>query len=73
MRPHGDSAVVAMGDLVLTEAEYNRVIQRLQKGGVEQTAIHKHLLETEPAIWSRHIQAQAIRWRSPGPSARPSR
>ncbi len=39
-----------MGDLVLTEREYNRVIARLQEGGIEQSAIHKHLLEETPAI-----------------------
>jgi hypothetical protein len=58
MKPRSENEVVTMGDLVLTEAEYNRVIERLQEGGVEQTAFHKHLLETEPAIWWTHIQAQ---------------
>ncbi len=33
-----------MGDLVLTEEEYDEVISQLQEGGIEQTAIHKHLL-----------------------------
>lgn len=58
MKPRGNDAVVAMGDLVLTEAEYNRVIERLQQGGVGQTAVHKHLLESDPAIWWTHIRAQ---------------
>ena len=58
MKPHGANKVVAMGDLVLTEAEYNRVIERLQEGGVDQTAFHKHLPEMEPAIWWTHIQAE---------------
>ena len=49
---------VAMGDLVLTEDEYNRVIARLQEGGVGQTAVHKHLLEESPALWWTHIHAQ---------------
>jgi hypothetical protein len=49
---------VAMGDLVLTEKEYNRVIARLQEGGVTQTAVHKHLLDESPRIWWTHIQAE---------------
>src|SRR4030095_6091460 len=35
--------VIATGDLVLTEDEINPVIMTLQRGGVEQTAIHHHL------------------------------
>ncbi len=58
-----------MGDLVLTEDEYGDVISRLQEGGIEQTAIHKHLLDESPAVWWTHIHgrgdpvelAQAIR------------
>lgn len=49
---------VAMGDLVLTEQEYNRVIARLQQGGVGQTAVHKHLPEQSPAIWWTHVHAE---------------
>jgi hypothetical protein len=51
----GPNQAVAMGDLVLTEEELNRVITRLQQGGVGQTAVHKHLLETEPAVWWAHV------------------
>ncbi|HEU4629188.1 MAG TPA: DUF1259 domain-containing protein [Gemmatimonadaceae bacterium] len=53
----GDEAV-AMGDLVLTEAEYGRVIARLQEGDVGQTAVHKHLRQTSPALWWTHIHAR---------------
>src|SRR5215210_540934 len=49
---------VAMGDLVLTEKEYNGVIARLQQGGVGQTAVHKHLPEQTPAIWWTHVHAE---------------
>lgn len=52
------SGAVAMGDLVLTEKEYNQVIARLQQGGVGQTAVHKHLPEQSPAIWWTHIHAE---------------
>ena len=56
-KPTGVNEAVAMGDLVLTEAEFNRVISRLQEGGVQQTAIHKHLLNESPAIWWTHVHA----------------
>jgi hypothetical protein len=52
----GDGNAMVMGDLVLTEDEYNKVISRLQEGGIGQTAVHKHLLEESPAIWWTHIQ-----------------
>jgi hypothetical protein len=51
----GGKATV-MGDLVLTEDEYNKVISKLQEGGIGQTAVHKHLLDESPAIWWTHIQ-----------------
>jgi len=35
---------MVMGDLVLTEAEVTPVMAVLQAGGVEQTALHNHLL-----------------------------
>jgi Domain of Unknown Function (DUF1259) len=56
-KPKGSGAV-AMGDLVLTEKEYNQVIARLQQGGVGQTAVHKHLPEQTPAIWWTHLHAE---------------
>jgi hypothetical protein len=54
----GDGDAMVMGDLVLTEDEYNPVIDRLQEGGIEQTAIHKHLLDESPAVWWTHIHGQ---------------
>lgn len=57
-KPSAGTEAVAMGDLVLTEAEYNQVIGRLQEGGVGQTAIHKHLPEESPALWWTHVHAR---------------
>lgn len=54
----GESEALLMGDLVLTEEEYNQVISRLQEDGIEQTAVHKHLLEESPAIWWTHIEGR---------------
>lgn len=47
--------VVAMGDLVLSEDELNPVISALQEGGIEQTAIHHHLLHETPRVYYVHV------------------
>jgi hypothetical protein len=47
--------VVAMGDLVLSEDELNPVISRLQQGGIDQTAIHHHLLHESPRVYYVHV------------------
>jgi hypothetical protein len=49
--------VVAMGDLVLTEEEINPVVSKLQAGGIEQTAIHHHLLRESPRVFYVHVHA----------------
>jgi uncharacterized protein DUF1259 len=46
---------MAMGDLVLTEAEVPAVIAKLQAGGVQQTALHNHLLHESPRLMYLHI------------------
>jgi hypothetical protein len=51
------SPAVAMGDLVLTEDEVAPVMQALQQGGVEQTALHNHLLQESPHVMYMHIMA----------------
>jgi Domain of Unknown Function (DUF1259) len=48
---------VAMGDLVLTEDELMPVVTTLQRGGVEQTAIHHHLLHESPRLYYVHVHA----------------
>jgi Domain of Unknown Function (DUF1259) len=49
---------VAMGDLVLTEDEVSPVMTALQAGGVEQTALHNHLLKESPRVIYMHIMAR---------------
>jgi hypothetical protein len=49
--------VVAMGDLVLTGSELNPVIAALQRGGIEQTAIHHHLMGESPRVYYTHVHA----------------
>jgi hypothetical protein len=46
---------MAMGDLVLTEAEVGPVMQRLQQGGIGQTGLHNHLIGECPRIMYMHI------------------
>src|SRR5881296_1681693 len=41
---------VVMGDLVLTESEVEPVMAKLQQEGVEQTAVHNHLLNESPRV-----------------------
>jgi len=53
--PHG---TMAMGDLVLTEGEVSDVISTLQAGGVEQTAVHNHLLGESPRVIYVHFGAR---------------
>lgn len=48
---------MVMGDLVLTEDEVAPVMRALQAGGVEQTALHNHVLGESPRIMYMHISA----------------
>jgi hypothetical protein len=49
---------MAMGDLVLTENEIAPVMGKLQEMGVEQTALHNHLLRESPRVMYMHIHGQ---------------
>src|SRR5438128_3112878 len=46
---------MVMGDLVLTEDEVTPVMTKLQEGGVEQTALHNHVLHESPRVMYMHI------------------
>jgi Domain of Unknown Function (DUF1259) len=50
---HGNAMV--MGDLVLTEEEVAPVMQELQSGGIEITALHNHLIGESPHVMYMHI------------------
>ena len=52
----GPNEVTAMGDLVLLENEVGPVTAKLQAGGIEQIAIHNHLLHETPHVMYVHIQ-----------------
>jgi hypothetical protein len=48
---------LVMGDLVLTEDEVTPVLTKLQAGGVEETALHNHVLHESPRVMYMHIHA----------------
>jgi hypothetical protein len=51
----GGGYVMTMGDLVLLDSEVSPVIDALQKGGVEQSALHNHLLGESPDVMYVHF------------------
>jgi len=53
-QPMGNTAMV-MGDLVLLQAEVNPVMAKLIEGGVDVTAVHNHLLRSEPLTFYMHV------------------
>ena len=50
----GNDAIV-MGDLVLAESEVEPVMMKLQQEGIEQTALHNHLLNESPRVMYMHV------------------
>ena len=53
----GGGHAMAMGDLVLTEQEVAPVMRALQQGGVEQSALHNHVLGESPRVMYMHVAA----------------
>src|SRR5215472_3442086 len=49
------SEAMVMGDLVLTEDEVEPVMMKLQQGGIQQSALHNHLLGESPHVMYMHI------------------
>ena len=56
-RQIGKGESMAMGDLVLTEDEVGPVMKALQAGGIEQTAVHNHVLHETPRVMYMHFSA----------------
>ena len=46
---------MVMGDLVLLETEVNPVMTKLIENGLEITAVHNHLLRSNPATFYMHV------------------
>ena len=53
-KPIGNEAMV-MGDLVLTQDEVNPVMKKLLESGLHITALHNHLLRSDPATMYMHV------------------
>jgi hypothetical protein len=51
----GAGHVMAMGDLVLLESEVTPVMDALQKGSIEQSALHNHLIGESPHVMYMHF------------------
>jgi hypothetical protein len=47
---------MVMGDLVLTESEVEPVMMKLQEEGIQETAVHNHLLNESPRVMYMHIE-----------------
>jgi Domain of Unknown Function (DUF1259) len=69
----GDGRALMIGEVItLTEDELEPVIDKLQQGGIEETALHKHLRDGSPRLWWLHYRsygdpvqtAQALRFRA---------
>lgn len=56
-KPTTGGKAMVMGDIVLGESEVGPVMKALQDGGVEQTALHNHLLMESPRVMYMHIMA----------------
>ena len=81
----GGNAAMVMGDLVLTEDEVEPVMMKLQEGGIQESAVHNHLIGESPHVMYMHISshgdpvqmAKAIHdavalTKTPGPDASPA-
>ncbi len=53
-KPIGNEAMV-MGDLVLAQDEVNPVMKKLLESGLHITALHNHLLRSDPATMYMHV------------------
>ena len=57
-KPLRANSALVMGDLVLTENEVAPVMRALQAGGIEETALHNHLLGETPQVVYMHVMAR---------------
>lgn len=57
-KPLAGGKAMVLGDLVLTPDEVGPVMQRLQEGGISQTALHNHVLGENPRVMYMHIMAE---------------
>lgn len=51
-------AAMVMGDLVLTEDELQPVMSKLQENGIQESAVHNHLVGESPRVLYMHIASR---------------
>jgi hypothetical protein len=56
-QPTGGGKAAITGDFVMRATEVNDVIRALQRGGIEVTALHSHMLTEEPRLFFMHFWA----------------
>jgi hypothetical protein len=56
MQRNGDKTM-AVGELVLAQDEIADVTRKLQEAGIDETALHNHLLHETPSLWYMHFHA----------------
>jgi hypothetical protein len=54
----GAADTMAMGDVVLSEAEVTPVLTKVEEMGMEVTALHNHVLRESPRVMYLHIEAE---------------
>ena len=57
-KPLAGGKALALGDLVLSPDEVGPVMQRLEQGGISETAVHNHLLGENPRVMYMHIMGE---------------
>lgn len=55
--PVGDGRAMMAGELTLTEDELQPAISTFEQGGIEISALHKHLLGESPRLWWLHMES----------------
>jgi hypothetical protein len=53
-----NGVAMVMGDLVLTEDEVEPVMMKLQQSGIQESALHNHLLGESPHVMYMHIASR---------------
>ncbi|MDA3624049.1 DUF1259 domain-containing protein [Saccharopolyspora sp. WRP15-2] len=53
--PTGGNNALLIGEMTVTDREQPRVIDALQRGGLEITAVHKHMYAQTPDLWWVHF------------------
>jgi hypothetical protein len=52
----GGGNALMIGEATITEDELQPVVDKLQQGGIEETALHKHLQGESPRLWWLHYR-----------------